>query len=114
MGNAVQVLYLFQHPICPLLITFKPKSAAILALPRICGGGKFEFVWSLDKGGELTGGAVAEEASAPSIEILLSGEKSKFDPKTHFFLRPLQGVPVTVFLQIRDTFVGFFSCRTHF
>lgn len=97
MGNAVQVLYLFQHPICPLLITFKPKSAAILALPRICGGGKFEFVWSLDKGGELTGGAVAEEASALSIEILLSGEKSKFDPKTHFFLRPLQGVPVTVF-----------------
>jgi hypothetical protein len=51
MGNPVQVLYLFQHPICPLLITFKPKSAAILALPRICGGGEFEFVGSLDKGG---------------------------------------------------------------
>jgi hypothetical protein len=84
-----------------------------LALPGICGGGEFEFVWSLDKGGELTGGAVAEEASALSIEILLSGEKSKFDPKTHFFAATPGGTR-DCFLQIRDTFVGFFACRTHF
>ena len=37
------------------------------------------------QGGELTGGAVAEEASALSIEILLSGEEPKFGPKTKFF-----------------------------
>jgi hypothetical protein len=97
MGNPIQVLYLFQHPIGPLLITFKPKSAAILALPRICGGGEFEFVWSLDKGG---GNSLEELLQRKHLHSALKfsflGKSPNLTQKP-IFLRPLQGVPVTVF-----------------
>ena len=51
---------------------------------RLVGGTWFRSE-PVPEGGGTTGGAVAEEASALSIEILLSGEEPKFGPKTQFF-----------------------------
>jgi hypothetical protein len=65
------------------------------------------------EGGGGTGGATAEEASALSIEILLSEVKPKLSPKEPFLVTTPGGT-CDRFLQIRETFVGFLPAESIF
>ena len=94
---------------------FQTKNRRNFGIPKSLWRGEPDWVsldWGLVKGGG-SGGATAEEASALSIEILLSGAKPKFGSKVPFLVTTPGGT-CDRFLQIIETFVGFFACRTHF
>ncbi len=75
--------------------------------------GELEFHWTWERKRGGTGGATAEEASALSIEILLSEVKPKLGPKVPFLVT-IPGGTFDRFLQIRETFVGFLPAESIF
>jgi hypothetical protein len=77
MGNPVQVLYLFtaSNPPPPGFSQTKIGHNFGIAMNLWRGNLSLSGAWT--RGGQLTGGSAAEEASADSIEIILSWEKAK-------------------------------------